>query len=237
VLPLIEQGKVKRVFGSGRDGIFRAHEPLLPNGKADVNDTPRAPVRLSMPDINDAYPDGDATARRRIFDEHLYYNLGLLYFLQNDPAVPPHILEPARQWGFCRDEFVESNHFPPQLYIRERLERSRWFFGVEPVVLVFAAVNGAKIKGVSQDEGHSGILAGIGQPGPAEHAFGADAQVVAIGSDEFEEEVEVVVEDIGVDQFLSLAIHDADVHLAGVEVDSAIELGGGGVVFHEWIIR
>ena len=60
-------------------------------------------------------------------------------------------------------------------------------FGVNAVVLVFAAVNGLEVEGVGQDEVQAGGLAGIGQPIPAEHAFGADGQVVAIGRDEFEE--------------------------------------------------
>jgi hypothetical protein len=38
--------------------------------------------------------------------------------------------------------------------------------------------------------------------------------------------------DVLVEEFGTLAIDDADVHLAGVEVDSAVELGGGLVVFH-----
>ena len=65
-------------------------------------------------------------------------------------------------------------------------------------------------------------LAGIRQPIPAEHAFAADGQVVAIGSDEFEEVVEVVMADIGVEEFFALSIHEAYVHLAGVQVDSQL---------------
>jgi len=55
---------------------------------------------------------------------------------------------------------------------------------------------------------------------------------MAIGREEFEEIIEVIVFDVGVDQFFALAIHDADVHLVGVKVDSAIELSGGCIVFH-----
>jgi hypothetical protein len=55
---------------------------------------------------------------------------------------------------------------------------------------------------------------------------------VAIGLHELEEELEVVVPDIGVDELLAVAIHEADVHLVGVQVDSAVELGGGGVILH-----
>ena len=119
VLEVFESGKLSKVFSDGHDAIYRAHLPLLPNGKADVNDTPRAPVRLSMPDINDAYPDGNAETRAEIIRQHYCYNLGLLYFLQNDPAVPPHIREDASRWGLCKDEFLETAGVPPQLYIRE----------------------------------------------------------------------------------------------------------------------
>ena len=56
---------------------------------------------------------------------------------------------------------------------------------------------------------------------------------MAVGGDALEEELEVVVADIGVDQFLALAVHKADVHLARMQIDSAVELGGGGVVFHD----
>ncbi len=119
VLPHFESGKLKKVFSANRDGIFRAHHPHMPNGKTDMNDTPRAPVRLSMPDINDAYPEGDLETRQRIFDQHLYYNIGLLYFLQNDPEVPQPIQEDARSWSLSKDEFPDTNGLPPQLYIRE----------------------------------------------------------------------------------------------------------------------
>ena len=106
------------------------------------------------------------------------------------------------------------------------------FFGIDTVVLVFAAVNGFEIKGVGQHEVQAGPLAGIGQPVPAEQAFGADGQVVTVRGDELEEELEVIVADVGVDELLTVPIHEADVHLAGMEVDSAVELGGRGVVFH-----
>ncbi|QDV69197.1 putative FAD-binding dehydrogenase [Rosistilla carotiformis] len=119
VLKAFESGKLEHVFASDHSGIFRAHAPGMPNGKADINDTPHAPVRLSMPDINDAYPDGDPATRAKIVAAHYAYNLGLLYFLQHDAAVPAAIREDARRWGFCRDEFPETEGIPPQLYIRE----------------------------------------------------------------------------------------------------------------------
>ena len=97
-------------------------------------------------------------------------------------------------------------------------------------------MDGFEIEGVSQHEGELGLLTGIGQPIPAEHAFAADCEVVAIGLDQLEEVSEVVVFDVGMDELLALAIHDADVHLASVQVDSAVELGGGCVVVHRCVI-
>jgi hypothetical protein len=59
------------------------------------------------------------------------------------------------------------------------------FFGVNAVVFIFAAVNGLEVERVSQDEVDARRLAGIGEPIPAEHALGADGQIVAIRGDEF----------------------------------------------------
>ena len=104
--------------------------------------------------------------------------------------------------------------------------------GVNAVVLVFAAVNGLEVERVGQDELDAGVGTGIGQPIPAEHALGADGQVVAIGRDEFEEISEVIVFNVGVDELFAVAVQHADIHLAGVQINSAVELGGGGVILH-----
>jgi len=106
------------------------------------------------------------------------------------------------------------------------------FFGVDAVVLVFAAVDEVQIERMSQDEGQARLLAGVGQPVPAEHAFAAHGEVMLVGLDELEEVGEVVVQDVAVDQFLALAIHDADVHLARMQVDSAVVFGSGGIILH-----
>ncbi|MDX2181073.1 MAG: FAD-dependent oxidoreductase [Bryobacteraceae bacterium] len=119
VLPLLADGRIERIFGHPKDCIFKAQIPRLPNRKYDINDVSNCPVRLSLPGENLKWPEGDAPARRRIFDEHLLWHTGLLWFLQNDPAVPAKFRDEAREWGWCRDEFADSDHLPPQLYVRE----------------------------------------------------------------------------------------------------------------------
>ena len=37
---------------------------------------------------------------------------------------------------------------------------------------------------------------------------------------------------VGVDHFLDLPVHEADIHLARVQIDSAIVFGGRGVILH-----
>jgi len=121
LLALIADGSIKRAFGGyrDRDNIVKAQIPVLPNGKRDINDVSNGFVRLSLPGEQLMWPEGDAEIRQRIYDHHVLWNVGLIYFAQNDPAVPAKFREDARTWGFCRDEFVETNHIPPQLYVRE----------------------------------------------------------------------------------------------------------------------
>lgn len=121
VLAHVESGKIKKVFAWGFEpgGMMKAHTPVLPNGKYDINDVSRGLVRLSLPGKNLGWPAGDAATRAKIFAEHVRDNAGLLYFLQNDSAVPAKFRDEAREWGWCKDEFTETGGLPPQLYVRE----------------------------------------------------------------------------------------------------------------------
>ena len=120
VLELYKNGKLTHAFGEqGAKAIYKVQPPLLPNGKTDINDMSHGVVRLSMPDINNAYPTANVLERKKIVQQHLSYQLGLLYFLQNDSDVPANVREDALSWGFCKDEWPENNHLPEQLYVRE----------------------------------------------------------------------------------------------------------------------
>lgn len=119
VLDALQTSRIKTIFNYPRDCIFKAQTPPLPNGKYDINDVSTGLVRLSLPGKNLDWPNGSAAQRKAVFEEHLRDQVGLLYFLQNDEAVPARFREEALQWGWCRDEFTETGHLPPQLYVRE----------------------------------------------------------------------------------------------------------------------
>lgn len=116
-VPLLRSGRIREVYTTDHSGIIRLTH--IPNGKSDMNDIKQAPIRLSLPGENNGWSDGDEATRQRIYDRHVAHNIGLLYFLQNDPEVPQQLRDKANEWGLARDEFVSNGHLPPALYVRE----------------------------------------------------------------------------------------------------------------------
>lgn len=117
LIPYFTSGRITEIYTESHAGIFRLQR--LPNDKSDMNDIKQAPIRIALPGENDAWPTGDAAVRQRIHQRHLDYAVGLLYFLQNDDALPPAIRAKAKEWGLAEDEFVASQFLPPALYVRE----------------------------------------------------------------------------------------------------------------------
>ncbi|MFL6417632.1 MAG: FAD-dependent oxidoreductase [Bryobacteraceae bacterium] len=89
----------------------------IPNGKADINST--GPVSTDVLGASWAYPEASYEQRKQIWDEHLTWAQGLMYFLQNDSSVPGPLRSEARHWNLPKDEFPDTGHWPHQLYIRE----------------------------------------------------------------------------------------------------------------------
>ncbi|MCR2822066.1 FAD-dependent oxidoreductase [Lederbergia panacisoli] len=90
---------------------------LLPNGKTDLNNY--GGVSTDYIGMNYEWPEGSYETREKIFQEHFNYNLGMLYFLANDSQVPLSVRNEVSKWGLPKDEFINTGHWPPQLYIRE----------------------------------------------------------------------------------------------------------------------
>jgi hypothetical protein len=93
------------------------HLTLMPNRKTDINNN----HGFSTDHIgaNYDYPEGGYAVRKRVFDEHVSYQKGLLWCLQNEPRVPESLRREVGRWGLPKDEFTASGGWPPQLYVRE----------------------------------------------------------------------------------------------------------------------
>ncbi len=91
----------------------------LPNGKTDTNNHHRSFVSTDLPEENWPYPESDWQWRDRFARRLRDYTLGLLWFCQNDEALPAAFRDEARAWGLARDEYTDNGHFPRQIYVRE----------------------------------------------------------------------------------------------------------------------
>lgn len=89
----------------------------MPNGKTDLNNY--GGVSTDLIGGNYDWPEGSYEHRERIFQEHLNYNMGMLYFLSNDERVPLNIRKEMSTWGLPADEYTDNGLWTPQLYIRE----------------------------------------------------------------------------------------------------------------------
>jgi hypothetical protein len=102
-----------------QEGVWDAMKlhKMLPNGKSDLNNY--GAISTDYIGMNYDWPEGSYERREEIFQDHFNYDLGMLYFLANDSRVPPTIREEVGAWGLPKDEFMETGHWPHQLYIRE----------------------------------------------------------------------------------------------------------------------
>jgi hypothetical protein len=89
----------------------------LPNRKADLNN-----FGLFSTDYvggSYAWPEADDATRDRLWTEHRDYVAGVLFFMANDGVVPAAFRHEVARWGLCADEFMDTGHWPRQVYVRE----------------------------------------------------------------------------------------------------------------------
>lgn len=102
-------------------------------GKFDLNSD--FAVSMDVVGGGDVYATADLSTRRAIEAAHKEYTLGWLHTLAHDDAIPARVREEVRTWGLCQDEFAQTGHWPPQLYVREgrRLAGSNGVFSTSNI--------------------------------------------------------------------------------------------------------
>jgi FAD dependent oxidoreductase len=93
------------------------HIANMPNQKTDINNC--GGFSSDMIGMNYDYVEADYEKRNEIFKAHEAYTKGWLYFLGHDPRVPIHLRNEMLTWGYPADEYLNNDHFTPQLYVRE----------------------------------------------------------------------------------------------------------------------
>lgn len=112
------------------DGIGRVVNMVtLPNGKTDANNQHAAFISTDLPEENWPWPTASWEWRDRFANRLRDYILGLLWFVQNDPELPEDFRARCREWGLAKDEYLDNDHFPRQVYVREgrRIEGEHLF--------------------------------------------------------------------------------------------------------------
>lgn len=89
----------------------------MPNNKTDINN--KGGFSTNLIGASWEYPEASYEKRKEIIQAHEDHVKGFLWFMGNDPRVPEHVKEQILEWGWAADEFVDNDHFPHQIYVRE----------------------------------------------------------------------------------------------------------------------
>ena len=91
----------------------------LPGNKFDANNGIGKMFSMGLVGEANGWCASDPAGRDRLWEKHRQYTLEFYHFLTTDDAVPAKIRGTMAELGLCRDEFPETGHWSPQLYVRE----------------------------------------------------------------------------------------------------------------------
>jgi hypothetical protein len=91
----------------------------LPGGKFDGNNSIGGQFSLGLVGGGNGWSEADEAGRAAIWEAHRQYTLELYRFLTTDSAVPEGTRRKYAKLGLCKDEFPDSGHFSPALYVRQ----------------------------------------------------------------------------------------------------------------------
>ena len=89
----------------------------MPNNKTDINNN--GPFSTDMIGMSWNYPEASYEKRQAIFKAHENYTKGFFYFVGHDARIPIEIRNEMLQYGYPKDEYINTSHFTTQMYIRE----------------------------------------------------------------------------------------------------------------------